>query len=180
MVVSENEKLKKFVELRSAYIELLEKGQLSKQQLNDKNSKLFINLDLRPFSNLDTFEKALFNYNYYNTKAKQALNQANKYRELNKLKKSKKEDNFKLNCYNEKDKATLAMVELENPNKIEAYYIKLHSRNLSKTIFEINFKARKHVILHSKSDQIKSLLIEKGVFFDDIRDSLIDSYVNNG
>lgn len=180
MIQSESNKLKNFIRLRSQYIDLLDQGHLNKLEFNEKNNKLFYELNLRPFSKLDTFEKALFNYNYYNTKAKIALFNANRYREQKRDRKYKKELNFKLNCYDEKDKATLAMIRLEDPKNIEAYYINLNSKNLASTIFEINFIARDKVILHSKNAQIKEILEDLGVFKSQVKDSLIDSYVNNG
>lgn len=166
--------------MREEYINQLDKGTINKLQFNEKNNRLFAQLDLRPFSKLDTFEKALFNYNYYNTKAKIALHNANRYREENKLKKLRREENYKLNCYDEKDKASLAMIINEDPTQIEAYYINLHSRNLASSIFEINFKDRSKVILHSKNEDIKAKLMAMGVFKDEVCESLIDSYVNNG
>lgn len=159
---------------------MLDQGMLTKLKFNEQNQKLFKELDLKPFSKIDSFEKALFNYNYYNTKAKISLSQSNKFKELKKLKKYKREENFKINYYNEKDKATKYLVENENDTDIEAYYIDLHSKNLSKTIYEIYFKNRHQVILHSKSEAIKDILIKKDVFFDEIRPSQIDKYVNNG
>lgn len=180
MIISENDKLKSFIRLRSEYIDLLDQGKLNKIEFNEKNNKLFVELDLRPFSNLDTFEKALFNYNYYNTKAKLALFNCNRYREQKRERKYKRELNFKLNCYDEKDKASIAMIKLEDPSNIEAYYINLHSKNLATSIFEINFLNKDKVILHSKSEEIKKLLLDLGVFKDEVMDSLIDSYVNNG
>lgn len=180
VIKSENDKLRNFIKLRSEYIDLLDCGKLSKIEFNEKNNRLFIDLDLRPFSVLNTFEKALFNYNYYNTKAKIALFNSNKYREQKRDRKYKRQLNLKLNCYEEKDKASLAMIKLEDPSNIEAYYINLHSKNLSTSIFEINFFNREKVILHSKSEEIKSYLISLGVFKNQVLDSLIDSYVNNG
>lgn len=180
MIQSENDKLKSFIKLRNDYINELDQGETSKQEFNERNDKLYIELNLKPFSILDTFEKALFNYNYYNTKAKIALFNANKYREQKKDRKYKRELNLKNNYYDEKDKASVAMIKLEDPEKIEAYYINLHSRNLASSIFEVYFKAREKVILHSKSEEIKELLISLGVFKDEVRDSIIDSYVNKG
>lgn len=180
MAVSESAKLKKFIDLRAEYIDMLDKGALTKDQFNLLNNKLFTNLNLRPFSNLDSFDKALFNYNYYNTKAKLALANANRYKEQKKIKKFRREDSLKLNYYEEKDKATLAMINLEDSSYIEAYFINLHSRNLSSSIFEIFFKARDKVVLHSKSEYIKKRLIELGVFSPIVNKSIIDSYVNQG
>lgn len=165
---------------RNDYIELLDQGKITKQQFNDKNLDLFDRLNLRPFSVLDSFEKALFNYNYYNAKAKQALGKSNRLREIGRLKQARKEEHIKLNCYEQKDIATLAMISLQNQEQIEAYPIRLHSRQLKDSIYEINFKDKEKVILHSKSEKIKDLLCEMGVFHPVACDSLIHNYVNHG
>lgn len=179
-MLSDKEKLKKFISLRNQYIDMLEAGHISKQEFNYKNDAIFQRLNLRPFGVLDSFDKALFNYNYYNAKAKLALEDYNRYKYINNIKKAKMSENNKLNYYYEKDKATIAMILLEDASNIEAYYIKLHSKNLASTIFEILFKNHDRVILHSKSDKIKELLENKKVFKDGVYDSLIDKYVNNG
>ncbi|MFM1585363.1 DUF6648 family protein, partial [Helcococcus ovis] len=94
------------------------------------------------------------------------------------LKKAKLSENAKLNNYYLKDQAILAMVELEDSSKIEAYYVSMHSKNLKDQIFEIYFKDREKVILHTKNENVKNLLISKKCFSYEIRQSLIDSYIN--
>ena len=84
MIKSESQRLEEFVIARANLIDLLDKNKLSKLTFNEKNNELFDNLQLKPFSKLDTFNKALFNYNYYNTKAKIALAMCNKYKEQKK------------------------------------------------------------------------------------------------
>ncbi len=180
MVKSERQKLEEFLIYRDDYIDLLEEGAISKEEFNEKNHELIERLNLRPFSNIANFQQGMYNYHYYNTMAKTSLYLSNKYKDENNLKKYKYENNNKLNYYNEKDKATRAMVELAEPGEMEAYYIKLHSKNLKTSIFEIYFKNKKRSILHSKSGEIKQLLIDKNCFVDDVRTSRIDSYVNNG
>lgn len=180
MRLSEREKLLLFTELRVKYIKLLDDGKIDKLQFRDLNRNIFFDLDLKPYAQMTDFNQALFNYNYYNSKAKYSLELANKFKRGNKQKRYLREENFKLNCYDQKDRATLRMIELEDFKDIEAYPIKLHSKKLKEEIYEINFKARDRVILHSKNEEIKKALIEKNVFDNESRQSLIDSYVNNG
>lgn len=179
MIISEKAKILKFIELRDFYITQLEKGKITKKEFNHKNYDIFKKLNLRPFSVLDSFDKAVYNYAYYNSKAKLALEEQELQKKANNLKKSKIFENNKLNYYSQKDKATLYMVNSEDGSQMEAYYIKIHSKNLS-DIFEINFKNKNKIILHSKSDEIRDILIKKGCFDSEIRKSIIDSYVNNG
>lgn len=180
MVKSERQKLEEFLIYRDEYIDLLEDKLISKEEFNDKNHELIERLHLRPFSTIVNFQQGMYNYHYYNTMAKTSLYLSNKYKDENNQKKYKYENNNKLNYYSEKDKATRALVELTDPKEMEAYYINLHSKNLKTSIFEIYFKNKKRSILHSKSEEIRQLLIEKNCFVDDVKTSRIDSYVNNG
>ena len=78
MYSSENEKLKRFIILRNKYIDLLEMGKISKSEFNSMNNEIFSKINLRPFSVLDSFSKALYNYNYYNSRAKHYLEECNR------------------------------------------------------------------------------------------------------
>ncbi|MFM1524645.1 MULTISPECIES: DUF6648 family protein [Helcococcus] len=179
MYLSENDKLNKFIKLRNKYIDLLNLKKINKSEFNHNNNEIFSKINLRPFTVLDSFNKALYNYNYYNTKAKLALEEFKLYRNSKNLKKAKLAENAKLNNYYLKDQAIIAMIELEESSKIEAYYVIMHSKNLKDQIFEIYFKEREKVILHTKNEIVKKLLISKRCFKEDIRQSLIDSYINN-
>ncbi len=178
MYLSEKDKLNEFIKLRNKYIDLLNESKINKSEFNHKNNEIFSKINLRPFTVLDSFNKALYNYNYYNTKAKLALEEFKMYRMAKNLKKAKLSENAKLNNYYLKDQAILAMVELEDSSKIEAYYVSMHSKNLKDQIFEIYFKDREKVILHTKNENVKNLLISKKCFSYEIRQSLIDSYIN--
>lgn len=177
--ISEKERLLMFLELRNLYIDQLEAGKITKKEFNHKNFMIFRKLSLKPFSVLDSFEKAMYNYNYYNSQAKIELEEYNKAKDFNNQKRAKFHLNNKENYYNLKDIATEAIIELEGFDNIESYFIKLHSKNLGTNIFEINIKNRKRAIFHSKSYKILNLLKNNNVFINEVRDSIIDSYVNN-
>lgn len=177
--ISEKERLLMFLDLRNLYIDQLEAGKITKKEFNHKNFMIFRKLSLKPFSVLDSFEKAMYNYNYYNSQAKIELEEYNKAKDFNNQKRAKFHLNNKENYYNLKDIATEAIIELEGFDNIEAYFIKLHSKNLGTNIFEINIKNRKRAIFHSKSYKILNLLKNNNVFINEVRDSIIDSYVNN-
>lgn len=179
MFLSEKEKLDKFLYLRNYYIDLLESKAINKLEFNHKNNEIFEKINLRPFTVLDSFEKALFNYNYYNSKAKLAHEDYKFYMESGNKRKAKIANNNKINFYTMKDIAIESMLLLEQFLDIEAYYIHMHSKNLSTEIYEILFYKKERVILHTKNPKIKKLLHTNNCFSEDIKDSLIASYINN-
>lgn len=178
MYKSEKNKLDKFILLRNKYIDMLESKQISKIEFNHLNNQIFQNLNLRPFTVLDSFEKALYNYNYYNSRAKICLEECNKYKNLGNLKKAKIADNNKINNYYHKDNSIIYMLEFENSEDVKAYYVHMNSKSLSDQIFEIHFEKRDRVILHSKNKIIKDLLLKKNCFLDEVKESLISEYIN--
>lgn len=179
MYNSEKEKLLEFINLRSKYIDMLDNNIITKSEFNHKNNEIFYKINLRPFSVLDCFDKALYNYNYYNSKAKLYLEEENRLNSINNKKKSKIAKNNKLNCYYHKDQSIIAMINLEDSSYIDAYYINMHSKNLNQQIYEINFIRKEKVILHSKNSEIKNILLNKKIFSEEVRNSLIETYINN-
>ena len=63
-------------------------------------------------------------------------------------------------------------------DNVESYFIKLRSKRLQGIIFEIYISSLDKVILHSKNNNILNMLRQNEVFDEEVRPSLIDSYVN--
>jgi len=61
---------------------------------------------------------------------------------------------------------------------IEAYFVKVKSKNLRKKLFEIVLLDYDNIILHSKSEAILNMLMKENVFINEVRNSLVDSYIN--
>lgn len=182
MIITDEKKLEKFINLRNQYIDLLVEKKITKLEFNMLNNEIYYKINLRPFVVLDSFNKALFNYNYFNSKAKIYLEDSKKYKNSKNVRDQKRyklAENNKINCYHHKDKSIIAMINLEKPEKIIAYNIKLHSKNLSNEIFEIYFMNKEKIILHTKNSEIKKLLISLNIFEEKERESLISSYINN-
>ncbi|WP_297376151.1 DUF6648 family protein [uncultured Helcococcus sp.] len=179
MCKSEKDKLDRFIELRNLYIDLLENKSINKQEFNHKNNEIFQLINLRPFVVLDSFEKALYNYNYYNSKAKLDMENYNRHRNSKNNRKARIALNNCSNNYCLKDDSVMAMISLESPQYIDAYYINMQSKKLADQIFEINFTNKYRIILHTKNIKIKNTLEAMGCFDEKYRDSLIASYVNN-
>lgn len=179
MYSSENEKLIRFIELRNKYIDLLDSKLISKSEFNHMNNEIFSKINLRPFSVLDSFEKALYNYNYYNSKAKICLEEYNRHKNSGNERKATLANNNKVNNYNLKDKAIIAMIKYEDSCNIKAYNIFVNSISLDEKIFEIYFINKERIILHTLNEDIKNILIKLNCFDDTKRESLISSYINN-
>lgn len=182
MIITDEKKLEKFINLRNEYIDLLVDKKITKLEFNILNNEIYHKINLRPFVVLDSFNKALFNYNYFNSRAKMYLEESKKYensKNVRDQKRYKLAENNKINCYYHKDQSIISMIKLECPEKIIAYNISLHSKNLSNQIFEIYFKDREKIILHTKNLEIKDLLISLNIFEEEERESLISSYINN-
>ena len=175
----EDKKLIIFENWRKESIDLLEKAKIEKDEFLDLNYNFFRKLELKPFAQIDTPLKAIYNYQYYNVMAKKSNFEASLYQNLKKKKKLyTKLINDRENYYYLKDLATQRLLEIIDYKNLECYYIKLQSKRLKGSIYEIHILDREKLILHSKNKTILDNLKEKGVFSDLARQSLIDSYVN--
>lgn len=178
-MIREEEKLKSFEIFRKEAIDLLDESVISKDEFFTRNLAYINKLDLKPFSTIDTIEKGIYNYQYYNLLAKKANTEACKIQGNPKKKRQYLgEVNKRENFYDLKDVATLAILNLLDFNGIEAYFIELKSKRLQGIIFEINVISLDKVILHSKNKAILTKLRQNEVFIKEARPSLIDSYVN--
>lgn len=173
-MTTEKEIIENFIYHRDRLIEKLDSGDLDKRSFLDENAKLIQNLSMKPFSPIDSIEKGLYNYHYYNVLAK-------KYNDLGNMTRGRKQKynyNKRDNYYCEKDKSLKAMLTIKDYKNTRAYYIKLHSIRLKNCIFEVVFTDQKYAIFHSKNLKILQDLKEKSVFMEKPEKSLIDTYVN--
>ncbi|MDO4594116.1 MAG: hypothetical protein Q4B52_01940 [Tissierellia bacterium] len=176
-MLSDNEKLKQFNKFRKESIEMLKDLKITKNEFLDKNYEYIQKINLKPFSKIDSLDKAIYNYQYYNILAKRSNNMALKTRDKHK-KMYKRLINQRENYYCLKDEATISILDIIKYKEIESYFINVKSKRLTGKIFEINAFGLDKVILHSKNPRILKKLKENNVFDDKKRDSLIDSYVN--
>lgn len=63
--------IQKYFKYRQSLIDQYKKGDMTKREYLKMNYDAVMNNDIRPFKNIDTVEKALYNYQYYNALAKQ-------------------------------------------------------------------------------------------------------------
>lgn len=168
-----------FFDKRSSLIVQFENGDISKKEFLEYNYDLVMHMNLKPFFKVDSFEKGMYNYQYYNVLAKYFTMMA---KEVRNTKKHNKYYNHYLNkgnhSYHEKDKATLDILSFLEFEGVDAYYIEMNSKLLNDKLYEIVLLNYKEAIFHSKSSWLLDILKEKGVFKDKKKVSLIDGYIN--
>lgn len=168
-----------FFKAREGLIQQFKKGDISKKEYIEEGFADIQRLKIKPFQRVDSFEKAIFNYQYYNTMAKYYYLQAKEIKNYGKhMEKSKEFTRLVDDYYYQKDKATLRAIEVLDYWGVEAYYIQVSSTFLKRKLYEIVFKDHEGVILHSTSLWLLKKLEEEGIFKEGVRKSLIENYVN--
>lgn len=179
MMKTDKEKIDTFLKWRKSSIDDLSCGKINKDDFLDLNLKFLKKLDLKPFCMPENISQALYNYQYYNILAKASNDTSLKFKFVPKKKKKYKELISKReNYYSLKDKATSFLISKVDINTIFCYYIDLKSRRLKGKLFEICITSIPDCILHSMNDDILKEIKKKNRFTDEIKKSLIDSYVN--
>ncbi|EFI42328.1 DUF6648 family protein [Peptoniphilus sp. oral taxon 386] len=169
----------KFFEHRSFLIMQYTNGDITKREFLQYNYDYFLSINAKPFLKLDSYEKGMYNYQYYNGMAKYYRMLAN---EVRNTKKHAKYYNYYLNMgnkyYHEKDECVLSILKIQNFENINSYYIKCNSNSLKNNLYEIVLEDKKEAIFHSKAKWLLDVLRENEVFHDDVRISLIENYIN--
>lgn len=169
----------KFFDQRSSLIVQFSDGVISKRQFLEYNFELVRKTNLKPFLKIDSYEKGMFNYQYYNVLAKYYNMLA---KETKNTRRHKRYYNYYFNkgnnYYHEKDKAALSLLEFLNFEGVEAYYIKVNSDFLRNKLYEIVLLEYKEAIFHSKASWLLEVLRKKNIFIENKRESLIDGYIN--
>lgn len=169
----------KFFKHRSGLIQQFKKGDITKKEYIEAGFAYIHQEGLKPFKNVDSFEKAMYNYQYFNTMAKYYYLKSNDIKLSSKHPELHKEYLEKVDYYyRKKDQTTVKAIELLDYYDVEAYYIQVHSSYLKKKLYEIQFLDYPDYILHSTSEWLLSRLKEEGIFKEGVRRSLIASYVN--
>ncbi len=167
--------LEKYFRYRQSLIDQYVKGDMTKREYLQANYEAVVYNDIKPFKNIDTVLKGLFNYQYYNARAKEKK-QASTIRDLSFDEKKEYLDSCNY-FYSRKDRATLKVLELLEYKGVEAYFIKVRSKELRGKLFEI-ILTDYNMILHSTNELILKRLIEEEVFSEGSKKSLIDGYIN--
>ncbi len=170
----------KFFNHRNSLIVQFRNGDISKREFIEEHYYFIQNLNLKPFKNgIDSFEKGIYNYQYYNMLAKYCYMKSKDRRIIQKHPTVAKNYGQKAGYYyNQKDWSTLKLLEFLDFENVEAYFIKVKSKALKDKLFEIVLYDYEEVILHSRSGFLLNRLRDEGVFEEGIRKSLIDDYIN--
>lgn len=169
----------KLARKKNALIQQFAKGDLTKREFLIENYELIQNMNMKPFTRIDCFEKGYFNYQYYNTLAKYYRMEAEEsklgfkhpeiYREYM--------DKSRL-FYDKKDKTVYKVLEVIDYKNVEAYFIKVKSVYLKNRLIEIVFKDYDNVIFHTRWSWIAEKLIDEGILYEGVKKSIIDGYIN--
>ncbi|AOY78094.1 DUF6648 family protein [Clostridium formicaceticum] len=169
----------KFFQQRQSLIQQFRKGDITKKEYIEEGYAYIKRMNIQPFKRVDNFNKAIYNYQYYNSMAKYCYLKAKEIKKYDKHPEMHKDYLDKVNYYyHKKDQSTLKAVELLDFYDVEAYYIKVTSTHLKENLFEVVFKDYEDIILHSRSQSLLNRLQEEGVFKEGIRTSLIENYIN--
>ncbi|MDR5658538.1 hypothetical protein RH915_03445 [Serpentinicella sp. ANB-PHB4] len=169
----------KFAAQRDSLIAQFQKGDLTKKEFIEENYSYIQRMNVKPFKNIDSFEKAIYNYQYYNMMAKYCYLQAREMRKNDKHEDLNRDLMDKVNFYyRKKDQSTHKAVQILDYIGVEAYYIKVSSPNLKENLFEIIFKDYPKIILHSRNQWLLNHLKDELVFKEGTRKSLIENYIN--
>ena len=155
-------------------------GDITKKEYIELSYQFIVGSGFKPFERIDSFEKGMYNYQYYNMMAKYYSMMAQE--ERLKLKHVVYYKNFideSNHYYNEKDKTTFRLLRFLEYRNVEAYYIKMESSKLRDVLFEIVLKDYDYAILHSKSHWLLNALKKENIFSNKTKKSIIDYYVND-
>ena len=154
--------IQRYFKYRQSLIDQYVKGDMTKREYLSRNLDAVLALREKPFNIVDTLEKGLFNYQFYNALAKECI----------------KSDPTKMDYYYaKKDKATLAVLRILDYHGVEAYFIRVRSPQLKGRLFEVIIQEYQ-MILHSANPDILERLRREKVFANETRQSVIDGYIN--
>ena len=169
----------RFFEERDALIYQFTKGDISKKEFIEEHYFFIMRLNLKPFKTIDSFEKGLYNYQYFNAIAK--------YNKLRVKDKKLAEKHPELingiladvkAAYRNKDDSIIKLLRFLRYENMEAYYIKAKSEYLDNKLFEIVLHDHDGVVFHSISRRLLEELKREEVFYEIRKKSKIDEYVN--
>lgn len=171
-----NEIFNEFFRNRDFLIGEYSSGIITKKEFLKKNFKFIKKLDLKPFFEIDSYEKGIYNYQYYNSIAKyyKMMSSENKKGFI----KKKEYLDLANMYYYKKDISIVKLLEYLNFKNVDAYYIEVNSNKLRDKLYEIVLKDYKYAILHSKSKWVLEVLEKNKIFSSHVKKSLIDEYIN--
>ncbi len=149
---------------------MLENGKLDKREFLSKSYEIFDGAIYTEPDKLKTVEEGVFYYFYFNILAKTYM----------KSSKGVEKDTAYISneYYKIKEQVLYELLSLIEDDKIIAYYVKTDSVKLKKNLVEINIPSMEKVIFHTLNPKTISLLKRKKLLNEEIKSSLIDTYIN--
>jgi len=168
-----------FFENRDALNYQYTKGDISKKEYIEEHYYYIMQMKLKPFQKIDSFEKGIYNYQYYNAVAKYNRMRSRDRKLMEKHPELVGEIEKKIQeAYRHKDDTVRRLIRFLDYENMEAYYIKAKSDYLNNKLFEIVLYDYDSTILHSINPGIVNELKREGVFQAERKKSKIDDYVN--
>lgn len=169
----------RFFEKRSFLIQMYNNKDISKREFLEMNFDEIRRMQLKPFQKIDSFEKGMYNYQYYNSLAKYYKILAKELKPCKNYKMYR--NNYLKRCedfYHEKDVSAYKLMKFLNFDGVVAYYVDTKSKGLKNNLYEIVLENYKEAIFHSTSDWLLQKLKEEDIFINAKRKSLIAEYIN--
>lgn len=173
-MLSERDKLKRVLEERNRLIDRLDAAALTKQEFHSENYRSLQRWQMKPYPVIDSLEQGIYNYQYYNTLAKEAQRRAGLLAD-NKRKKLLSDIRNYFHC---KDDCIRQMLAICADEPVESYFIVTESNMMRDRLLEIVFLKREKFILHTLDPQIVRSVKKMGIFLPGIRLSKIHAYIN--
>lgn len=177
--LKEEKILSEFIKNRDFLIDSMEQGLINKQEYIQKSYEYINENNLKPFEDDNySIEKAVLNYQIYNTLAKYSMMgyEDNKFKNPSY---AKKLFNTSLNYYELKDKGTMKLSEFVSYENLKAYFVNVQSEGLRGELFEVVLESFDRAVFHSMDKRLLYRLRNNGVFDEKIQVSIIDKYVNS-
>lgn len=175
----DKEVLERFIAGRDRLIDGLEAGELDKSAYLEAQYQALMELGAAPRRGpLASIEEGLFNYQYYNVLAKRERIQS-KDEEFRNPEASRKHRNQSDRHYALKDRETVKIMELLNYQHVQSYFIETPARYLNGKLIEIIIDTYDRAVFHTADEGIINRLVRAGVFSDEVRSSVIQSYIES-
>lgn len=171
--------IESFFENRDRLIISHMNNEIDKKSFLELNYKYIISNRVKPFAMIDSFEKGMYNYQFYNVMAKYNKMLCQEIRESGKnIDFCAKYLNDVKYYYDEKDKTIFRLLRFLKYKNVEAYFVSMESTALDGKLYEIVLKDYEFAVLHSCCEWILSVLRKENVFLNQTQKSVIDYYVN--
>lgn len=165
-----------FFNQRDSLIVQYENGDMCKSEFLEANFDFVQNSGIEPFEIVDSYEKGMYNYQYYNVLAKYYNMLAKEYKRDRELgQEYKEETNF---YYSKKDESSLKLLKYLEFKDVEGYFVETQSKFLNNKLYEVVLNNYDFAILHSMNPSMLEKLREEKVFAETKRKSIIDEYIN--